>query len=57
MKYNVYLDRDVHLKGSDYLFAVQLARQCYIDQGYSPARLEIFDDDGNLCPNSGNITS
>ena len=51
-KFHLLLDDDVILKSSDYLFAMQLSRQCYIDTGIAPARLGIYDHNGNLCPNS-----
>lgn len=51
-KFHLLLDDDVILKSSDHLFAMQLARQCYIDTGIAKDRLGIYDNNGNLCPNS-----
>ena len=54
MKYYVYLNEKEILKSSEHLFAVQLARECYIDQGYAAESLTIRDDDGNLMKNHAN---
>lgn len=54
MKYHVYLDENAILKSSEHLFAAQLARECYIDQGYAAESLTIRDDAGNLMKNHDN---
>lgn len=54
MKYHVLFDEDVILKSSEHLFAAQLARECYIDQGYSAGSLTIRDNNGNLMNNHAN---
>lgn len=54
MKFHVLLNEDVILKSSEHLFAAQLARECFIDQGYEAGSLTIRDDDGNLMKNHAN---
>lgn len=53
MKYHVYY-KDAKLKSSEHLFAAQLARECYIDQGYVAEYLTIKDDNGNLMKHHAN---
>lgn len=53
MKYHVYFE-DAILKSSEHLSVAQLARDCYIGQGYAAESLTIRDDDGNLMKNHAN---
>jgi len=53
--YHIFLDNDSVLKSSQHLFAVQLAKQCYIGQGYDPSRLSLKDDDGNSYPDTSTL--
>ena len=54
MKYHVLLDEKTKLKSSQYLFAVQLAKQAYIDQGIDATRMQIVNDNGDCFPDFAN---
>ena len=55
MMYNLIID-NVIKKRSEHLFAIQLAKQAYIDQGFEPSKIRIEDDDRKQLPDtSGTI--
>lgn len=47
MKYLVKNDEEILIK-SDYLFAIQLARICYIDNGMDEKTTHAYDIHGNI---------
>ena len=56
--YHVLLDNKTKLKSSQHLFAVQMAKQCYItSENIASERMQIVDDEGKQYPDFANWTS
>ena len=54
MLYHVLLDGKTKKKSSQHLFAIQLAKQAYIDKGIEEQRMKIVDDNGKVFPDFAN---
>ena len=53
--YHVLLDNETKLKSSQHLFAVQMAKQCYItSENIASERMQIVDDEGKQYPDFAN---
>lgn len=53
--YSVLLDNQIRLISSQHLFAVQLAKQCYITcENIASERMQIVDDEGKQYPDFAN---
>ena len=53
--YHVLLDNKTKLESSQYLFAVQLAKQCHITcENIASERMQIVDDEGKQYPDFAN---